>query len=864
MSQYALAQYADKLSDLLYGTAFLALILVVVIAIAAYKLTQRASLTKYRYTKDGFADLLNSAAEVDDGIIVCKNGAMMAAWSYTGVDSDSAEASERNLITTRLNKIFAGLDSGWMIHIDACRHEVPSYFPRERSAFPDPVSAAIDEERRRLFEAQGNIYDSVFVITVTWLPPKLTQQKIVDLMYTKTGEPKDKRRRTEDLIAVFKEKIHSFEMDLKLVFKDVYRLKSEKTANEDGTETVYNYFLSWLQNCITGVYQPIRQPEDPIYLDSLLGAQDFIGGSETPRIGDRHIHVISIEGLGGSTSPGMLTALGELGCNYRWSTRFICLEKHEATAYLNKLRRYWKQKERGFLAQLFNLPGRVNQDAMVMVDEADSALSEVSQGIVSYGFLTQVIVLTDTSLERLNVNTEKIVSVIRNLGLTARVENNNAMEAYLGSLPGHGYENIRRPLIQTMNVANLIPVSTPWIGSAVNPCPFYPENSPALMQCITGRALRTPFRLSLHVGDLGHSLVFGPPGSGKSTFLAMTAAQTLRYPGMTLFSFDKGRSMYALCQAVGGRHYAPGEDDALAFCPLGEMRTVEDLGWSSSWIQTIMELNNVVVSATMVNDINAALQSMLNSKLERSDFGMTLSNFITQVQNQEVREVLMQYSIDGPMGTLLDSDTDGLSFSNFTVVEIESLMNLGDKYALPVLLYLFRRIEKSLRGQPAYILLDEAWLMLGHPTFREKIREWLKVLRKANCAVVLATQSLSDAVRSGILDVLVEATATKIFLPNPNAVQDEPKKLYAQFGLNGKQIQLIAAAIPKRDYFIVNKYGARLFQLALGPLALAFTAVSEKEDVKLVKDLSDKFKERWVDEWLRLRGLSLQEYESKE
>ena len=277
-----------------------------------------------------------------------------------------------------------------------------------------------------------------------------------------------------------------------------------------------------------------------------------------------------------------------------------------------------------------------------------------------------------------------------------------------------------------------------------------------------------------------------------------------------------------------------------------------------------MELNNAVVTAPMINDINAALQSMLNSKLERSDFGMTLSNFITQVQNQEVREVLMQYSIDGPMGALLDSDTDGLSFSNFTVVEIESLMNLGDKYALPVLLYLFRRIEKSLRGQPAYILLDEAWLMLGHPTFREKIREWLKVLRKANCAVVLATQSLSDAVRSGILDVLVEATATKIFLPNPNAVQDEPKKLYAQFGLNGKQIQLIAAAIPKRDYFIVNKYGARLFRLALGPLALAFTAVSEKEDVNLVKDLSDKFQERWVDEWLRLRGLSLQEYESKE
>ena len=76
-------------------------------------------------------------------------------------------------------------------------------------------------------------------------------------------------------------------------------------------------------------------------------------------------------------------------------------------------------------------------------------------------------------------------------------------------------------------------------------------------------------------------------------------------------------------------------------------------------------------------------------------------------------------------------------------------MNLGDKYALPVLLYLFRRIETSLKGQPAMIVLDEAWMMLGHPVFREKIREWLKVLRKANCMVLMATQSLTDAAHSG-------------------------------------------------------------------------------------------------------------------
>ena len=67
-------------------------------------------------------------------------------------------------------------------------------------------------------------------------------------------------------------------------------------------------------------------------------------------------------------------------------------------------------------------------------------------------------------------------------------------------------------------------------------------------------------------------------------------------------------------------------------------------------------------------------------------------------------------------------------------------------------LYLFRRFEKSLDGTPSLLMLDEAWTMLGKSAFREKIYGWLRLLRSKNCAVIMATQSLSDAIRSGIMD----------------------------------------------------------------------------------------------------------------
>jgi type IV secretion system protein VirB4 len=269
------------------------------------------------------------------------------------------------------------------------------------------------------------------------------------------------------------------------------------------------------------------------------------------------------------------------------------------------------------------------------------------------------------------------------------------------------------------------------------------------------------------------------------------------------------------------------------------------------WISTIIELNNSTITPAQRNEISNAISSMHRSGAK------TLSEFVVTIQDDSIRDVLAQYTIDGMMGHLLDAENDGLILSSFTTFEIEELMNLGQKYALPTLLYLFRRIERDLHGQPAAIILDEAWLMLGHAAFREKIREWLKVMRKANCFVLMATQSLSDAANSGILDVIVESTATKIFLPNVHARDQDTAALYRRMGLNTRQIGIIASAVAKRQYYYVSEDGRRLYDLALGKLALAFVGSSDKESIATIKQLVAKHGDKWVKEWLDIKGLKL-------
>ncbi|MBX2812959.1 MAG: conjugal transfer protein TrbE [Myxococcales bacterium] len=827
--------------------SFVGLVLMIWLLLRLRKLHLVDKLRSYRSEGPGFADLLSYASMIADGIIVHKNGALSAAWRYRAPDAASLSDVEYESLCGHLNQALKPLGAGWMLHIDAFRNTSE---PGERSAhFGDRLTAAIDRERQRAFAQHGTLFETEYVLTVTWYPPLLVERKFIGFFFDDGQLLPDQKERTTDVLQAFDRSIRQLESRLSPIF-ELKRLRAEALVVRSKT-VVYDRFLQHLHRCITGVDHPVQLPSTPIYLDALLGVRELWTGL-TPRLGDNYVQVIAIEGFPPQSTPGILQVLTELPCVYRWSTRFIPLDEHQALAHFQKFRRKWRQQVRGFMDQLLNLgSGPVNQDAVQMLAEAEEAMGQVHSGYVSYGYYTSVVVLQGRNISELEQLALYVSKQINRLGFVTRIESVNTLEAYLGSLPGEGHANVRRPLIHTVNLADLLPTSSLWTGSATAPCPLYPPQSPPLMQVVAEGS--TPFWLNLHVQDVGHTFMFGPTGSGKSTHLAMLAAQLRRYPGMSIYCFDKGGSMYTLAAGIRavtngrtGRYFdVAGDRSSLAFCPL----QFHDKAWALEWLETLLGLNGVSVPPARRNALARALQSMYDSG------GCTLSDLVTMVQDETVREALLVYTIDGPMGHLLDATEDGLHISDFTVFEIENLLQLGDRYALPVLLYLFRRIQRSLRGQPAAIILDEAWVMLGHEVFREKVREWLKVLRKENCLVLMATQSLSDALRSGIFDVIIESCPTKIFLPNPHALDDDAAEIYRRMGLNRPQICTIAEAKPKQDYYYASPLGRRLYQLSLGPLALAMTASSDKESMAQIQTLEQTMGPSWLPFWLQKRGL---------
>jgi type IV secretory pathway VirB4 component len=233
----------------------------------------------------------------------------------------------------------------------------------------------------------------------------------------------------------------------------------------------------------------------------------------------------------------------------------------------------------------------------------------------------------------------------------------------------------------------------------------------------------------------------------------------------------------------------------------------------------------------------------------------TLTELSAEVQDNEIRDALQHFTVMGPMGQLLDADHDMLGDGRFLSFETENLMQLDDKAVIPVLLYLFRRIEQRLDGSPTLVLLDEAWSYVRHELFRARLRDWLKTMRRKNAAVIMATQQISDIANSEIADVVLENCPTKILLPNAEAKNPGSREFYQRVGLNERELEILQVSIPKQHYYVVSPLGRRLVDLGVGKVALSWVGVNGREERQIVESVMEQYPDTWRTEWLRLKGL---------
>jgi type IV secretion system protein TrbE len=807
------------------------------------------ALREYRHKADRLADHLPWAALVADGVILNKDGSFQRTLKFRGPDLESATEAELIGTAARANNVLKRFGSGWALFFEADRVPAIGY---PESHFSDAASWLVDQERRANFNGAGEDatrahFESHYYLTLVWMPDADQSDTAARALVERSDGSKNRDWR-EALTGFVAETGRAADL-LSGFMPEIAALDSEAT-------------LTYLHGTISTKRHRVAVPETPIYLDGLLVDTPFTGGLE-PRLGDQHIRTLTILGFPNLSRPGILDALNHQDFGYRWVTRFISLDKTQATSTLTKLRRQWFNKRKSITALvrevMYNQPAQLlDSDADNKVLDADTALQALGGDHVAFGYLTSTITVSDTSRAKVEDKVRRIERIVNGLGFTAKRENVNAVEAWLSGLPGHVYANVRQPLVHTLNLAHLVPLSSVWAGPSENAH----LGGPPLLYAETSGS--TPFRLSTHIGDVGHILIVGPTGAGKSVLLALLALQFRRYPNAQIFMFDKGFSARAAVLAMGGAHHALGSGDgesegggaALAFQPLRHLDRDDTRAWAMDWLAGLLAHEKVTVTPQIKEALWSALTSLASAPADEH----TLTGLSLLLQSNALKSALLPYTLEGPFGRLLDAVEDGaqaanLGASNVQCFETEALMATPSVVA-PVLTYLFHALEARFDGRPTLLILDEAWLFLDNPLFAARIREWLKVLRKKNVGVVFATQSLADIAGSSIAPAIIESCPQRIFLPNDRAIEPQSRAAYDAFGLNARQIELIARATPKRQYYLQSARGNRLFELGLGPVALTFCGASDPVSQKQIDVLlGENPAADFADAFLRTRDL---------
>lgn len=793
------------------------------------------NLAEYRRTATRLADFLPWVALVGEGVVLNKDGSFQRTARFRGPDLDSAVAAELVAVASRLNNAFRRLGSGWAIFVEAQRHEAASY---PASRFADAASALVDAERKADFEEADAHYESSYFLTFLYLPPAEDAARAETWLY-------EGRQQSgvdpHEALAAFIDRTNR-------VLQLVDGFMPECRWLDDG-ET-----LTYLHSTVSTKRHRVRVPETPIYLDALLADEPLTGGLE-PRLGAGHLRVLTINGFPTATTPGILDDLNRLAFPYRWSTRAILLDKTDATKLLTRIRRQWFAKRKSIAAILKEVmtneaSALVDTDAANKAADADMALQELGADYAGQAYVTATVTVWDADPRTAEEKLRLVEKVIQGRDFTAMSETINAVDAWLGSLPGHVYANVRQPPISTLNLAHMIPLSAVWAG------PEGDEHfgAPPLLYGKTEGS--TPFRFSLHVGDVGHTLVVGPTGAGKSVLLALIALQFRRYPGSQVFAFDFGGSIRAAALAMGGDWHdlggslTDGAASSVSLQPLARVHETHERAWAADWIAAILAREGVTITPEVKEHLWTALTSLASAPITER----TLTGLAVLLQSNDLKQALRPFCVGGAYGRLLDAEGEQLGEAAVQAFETEGL--IGGGAAPAVLAYLFHRIGDRLDGRPTLLIVDEGWLALDDEGFAAQLREWLKTLRKKNASVVFATQSLADIDGSAIAPAIIESCQTRLLLPNERAIEPQITTIYRRFGLNDRQIEILSRATPKRDYYCQSRRGNRLFELGLSEVALALCAASSKTDQAAIETiLAEHGRDGFLSAWLRARDV---------
>jgi type IV secretion system protein VirB4 len=816
------------------------------------------------------SDVVPWRAVLAPGVILQKNRdhGLQRTYALRGPDMMGEAPEVQGALMLQANEVLKRLGGRWMLQSEAQRRRV-GMLPEV--VWRHPIAALLEQEQRaRLLETPGS-RETRYFLTLTWYPPSRGTQRGLRWLMRGPGRSQG----GSDLDISLRDFVDQADFLLGLL-KGMLAVARPLTTPET---------LTYLHSCVSERWHGVAQLATLMDIDVQLCDTPFIGGWY-PQLGNWHVRTCSVTAYPAASTVGIVKALEAADVDYRWCTRWIGLEKQQQEEALRKVQGAWVGQERSALQKFADTisprPSRIlYSHATNQAEDADAARQEIGADIIAYGHFTSTVTVWDTDPDVAEEKLQVVMQAFAARGFVTVAERQHATAAWLGAQPGNKLDNVRRTPQHSLTLAHLCPgLTATWPGpdgdAYLGGGPwFYAHTETA-----------TLFRVVNHVRDVGHFLVLGATGSGKSTLGNVLRAQWLQYPHTQAMAFDLDGHARLLTYLLGGTWHDLGSPD-LRFQPLRHVDDPLRRGLAIQWLLDLVEEYGVPPTA----QVQAHLGSNVTQLAALPPGQRTLSRLLTLMAEgsretglrakagridaqgiahpdmdlralvvlwQDIRAVLARFAEGGEYGGLFDGTAEVFDANPIQTCELRTLMQ-RPRLLGPVLRYVLQEIELRMStARPMLLLLDDAAIPWAVPKIEEKSKEWMMTTRKKSVSLGFMSHSLAQIFEQGrtLGLLLAEGCPTRFYLANKEAETPLVREVYERMGLTRAAIRVIATATPQRDiYYACQELGQRLFHVPLSPLTLACVARNEAEHhARMEKLLEQEGREGFPQAWLRTEG----------
>lgn len=749
-------------------------------------------------------------AALDDHTFLSKSGALVMFLRVQGIDGECLDAAQLEQVTRRFEGAIRTFDEHFRLYqylLKRGRAPIPT------STYANPIVRQAVESRTDYLTAQpaGQFSLATYMAVayeggersakssgtlsrVLQEPMEILRQLLSDERRTSVIEAGLSRAR--DLL---RQKVLSFQvqlpealqaeiLDKNEAFRFLRRLLNYAPHKADGVRLKFDDFVDF-QAC-----------------DSALEChRDHL------RLDDDYVSVLALKEPPGRTFAHLLRDLLALPCNFVLASEWRRESNHKMLPRIRSKRRHFHNSKSSLMNYVSGAPASpqgmlVDDAAVAQIGDLGACLEELEVQGRSFGAFSMTLALFDEDWAHVKRAAADGFKIFAAHDARLIEERYNLLNAWLALLPGNSAYNLRPLWLLDSNYADLSFLFAPHAGEARN------AHLGAEYLAVLETHHRVPYCLNLHVGDIGHTLILGATGSGKSFLLNFLLTHAQKYDPLT-FIFDLGGGYENLTRLFGGAHLAVGlETRAVAINPFSLPPTPENLHFLFGFLKVLIESGSGPLADRDERDLYEQIENLYSVDADQRRL-YTLANML----GRTLRGSLQKWVRGGPYAAVFDNAEDTLTFARFQAFDFEGMEKIPQVLE-PLLFYILHRANAAIQeaGTAALKLfvMDEAWRFLHHPTISQYVLEALKTWRKKNGAMILATQSSEDLARSEMLRAAVESCATKIFLANPDVDQSAYREL---FHLNETEAAMIPRLVPKQEFLIKRPDRSKVLTLRVGP-----------------------------------------------